>query len=69
MHSVHAVSRGASIPLARAWKWILAVGVAGYPPWCLEPCCCITAGVANDTLVYAFISISFAALILSLVAA
>jgi hypothetical protein len=71
MHSVpRRKPRRFLIPLARAWKWILAVGVAGY--LALVPGTVLLyyfAGVANDTLVYALISISFAALILSLVAA
>jgi hypothetical protein len=70
MHSVPRKPRRFLMPLARAWKWILAVGVAGY--LALVPGTVLLyyfAGVANDTLVYALISISFAALILSLVAA
>jgi hypothetical protein len=71
MHSVpHRKPRPLLMPLARAWKWILAVGVGGY--LALVPGIVLLyyfAGVANDTLVYSLILISFGALILSLVAA
>jgi hypothetical protein len=70
MHSVpHRKPRHFLMPLARIWKWILAVGVGGY--LALLPGTVLLyylAGVANDTLVYALMFISFAALILSLVA-
>jgi hypothetical protein len=58
------------LALARAWKWFLAVGVAGY--LALLPGTVILhhfAGVAHDTVVYALAALSFGALILSLVAA
>jgi hypothetical protein len=58
------------LSLAPIWPWITAVGVAGY--LALLPGTVLLyyfAGAANDTLVYALTFISFAALILSLVAA
>ncbi|HEX6760521.1 MAG TPA: hypothetical protein VF086_19260 [Propionibacteriaceae bacterium] len=71
MHSVpRRAPRRFLLPLARIWPWIMAVGVAGY--LALLPGTVLLyyfAGVANDTLVYALTFISFAALILSLVAA
>jgi hypothetical protein len=71
--SMHSVPRRPSrrfLLLARAWPWSLAVGVVGY--LALFPGAVLLyyfAGVANETLVYALMIISFAALILSLVAA
>jgi hypothetical protein len=71
MHSVpRRKPRRFLMPLARHWKWILAVGVGGY--LALVPGTVLLyyfAGIANDTLVYALILISFGGLILSLVAA
>jgi hypothetical protein len=71
MHSVPRwTSRRSLLPLAPAWPWILAVGVVGY--LALFPGSVLLyyfTGVANETLVYALMLISFAALILSLVAA
>ena len=71
MHSVpRRTSRRSLLPLAPAWPWILAVGVVGY--LALFPGSVLLyyfAGVASETLVYALMIISFAALILSLVAA
>jgi hypothetical protein len=57
-------------PLARIRPWILAVGVAGYLG--LLPGIVLLyyfTGVANDTLAYALMFVSFTGLILSLVAA
>jgi hypothetical protein len=71
MHSVpRRASRRSLLPLSPAWPWILAVGVVGY--LALFPGSVLLyyfAGVASETLVYALMIISFAALILSLVAA
>jgi hypothetical protein len=70
MHSVPRRPSRHFLLLARAWPWILAVGVAGY--LALLPGAVLLyyfAGVANVTLVYTLMIISFAALILSLVAA
>jgi len=67
---MHSVGRRSSLPLAPAWPWILAVGVVGY--LALFPGSVLLyyfAGVASEALVYALMIISFAALILSLVAA
>jgi hypothetical protein len=72
--TMHAVpsrkSRRFLLPLARAWQWILAVGVIGY--LALVPGTVFLyyfGGVANETVVYALMFISFSALILSLVGA
>jgi hypothetical protein len=71
MHSApRRPSRRFLLLLARAWPWILAVGVVGY--LALLPGAVLLyyfAGVANETLVYALMIISFAALILALIAA
>jgi hypothetical protein len=70
MHSVPRRRSRRFLLLARAWPWILAVGVVGY--LACSPGSVLLyyiAGVANVTLVYALMIISFTALILSLVAA
>jgi hypothetical protein len=57
------------LPPAPAWKWLLAVGAAGY--LALLPGTVLLyhfAGVTNDTMVYALAALSFGGLILSLVA-
>lgn len=66
----HRPHRRSLLPLAPAWPWILAVGVVGY--LALFPGAVLLyyfAGVANEGLMYTLMIISFAALILSLVAA
>ena len=71
MHSVpRRTSRSFLSPLARLWPWLVGVGVVAYLG--LFPGAVLLyhfAGVANDALVYSLMLISFAALILSLVAA
>jgi hypothetical protein len=71
MHSVpRRTSRRFLWPLARLWPWLVGVGVVAYLG--LFPGTVLLyhfAGVANDALVYSLMLISFAALILSLVAA
>ena len=71
MHSVpRRTSRRFLWPLARLWPWLVGVGVVAYLG--LFPGAVLLyhfTGVANDALVYSLMLISFAALILSLVAA
>jgi hypothetical protein len=71
MHAVpRRMSRHSWSPLARAWPWIMAVGVVGYLG--LFPGSVLLyylTGFANEIMVYALMVISFAALILALVAA
>jgi hypothetical protein len=58
------------LPLAWVWKWALVAGVAGY--LALLPGTVLLyhfAGGADETMVYGLALFSFAALILSLVAA
>ena len=69
MHSVpRRTSRSFLSPLARLWPWLVG-GVVAYLGLFPGATLYHFAGVANDALVYSLMLISFAALILSLVAA